>query len=79
MALRGEGHFVFLNLGLAGAAQNVDQLVTNDFLDVGAGGLQVLTGVKVIGMLVEVLTNSAGQSQTQVGVNVDLTYADRSP
>ena len=49
--------------------------MTNDLLDVGTGGLQVLTGIEVIGMLVEVLTNSAGQCQTQVGVNVDL--ADR--
>ena len=43
--------------------------MTNDFLDVGAGGLQVLTGIEVIGMLVEVLTNSAGQPrnpQTQL-------------
>ena len=44
--------------GLAGAAQNVDQLVADQFLDVGAGGLQVLARIEVIGMLVEVLTLS---------------------
>ena len=62
-------------LGLAGAAQNVNQLVANDFLDVGAGGLQVLTGVELRGLIVEELTDGAGHSQTQVGVDVDLTYA----
>ena len=53
-----------MNLGFAGAAQNVHQLVADDLLDVGAGGLQVLTGVEVIGMLVEVLTDGAGHCQT---------------
>ena len=51
------------DLGLACAAQDVDQLVADNFLDVGAGGLQVLTGIEVGGILVEVLTDGAGHSQ----------------
>ena len=66
------------NLGLACAAQDVDQLVADQFLDVGTGGLQVLTGVKLAGIVVEELTNSTGHSQTQVGVDVDLTYGQGS-
>ena len=45
-----------VKLGLAVAAQHVHQLVAHQLLDVGTGGLQVLTGIKMIGMLVEVLT-----------------------
>ena len=59
-------------LGLAGAAQNVHQLVANQFLDVGTGGLQVLTRIELVGMLVEELTDGAGHCKTQVGVDVDL-------
>ena len=59
-------------LGLAVAAQNVDQLVLDHLLDGGASGLQVLAGVKLLGMIVEELTNRTGHSQTQVGVDVDL-------
>ena len=47
-------------LCLAGAAENVYELVLYDLLDVGAGGLEVLTGVKVIRMLAEVLADAAG-------------------
>ena len=46
--------------------------MADNFLDVGTGRLQVLTGVKVRGVLSEVLTNSAGHGQAQVGVDVDL-------
>ena len=72
---RGQEFDLLSRSGLASAAQNVDQLVADHFLDVGTSGLQVLTGVEVIGMLLEVLTDSAGHCQTQVGVDVDL--ADR--
>ena len=57
---------------LAVAAQNVDQLVLDQFLDGGAGGLQVLAGIELVGMLTEELTDRAGHGQTQVGVDVDL-------
>ena len=67
-----------LLLSLAGAAQNIHQLVANDLLDVGAGGFQVLTGVEMIGMLVEVLTNGAGHGQAQVRVDVDLADGELS-
>ena len=63
--------YVAFKLGLACATQDVDQLVTHDLLDVGTSGLQVLTGIEVIGMLVEVLTDGTGHSKTQVGVDVE--------
>ena len=61
-----------LGLGLAGAAQDVDQLVADQLLDVGTGGRQVVTGIELVGMLSKELTDSAGHCQSQVGVNVDL-------
>src|SRR5699024_2275830 len=60
--------------GLAVAAQDVDQLVLDQLLDVGAGGLQVLAGVELVGVLVEELADGAGHGQAQVGVNVDLAH-----
>ena len=67
-----------MQLGLACATQNVDQLVTNDLLDVCTSGLQVLTGVELAGLIVVELTDGASHSQTQVGVDVDLTYGQGS-
>ena len=61
-----------MQLGLAGAAEDVAQLVADELLDVGTGGLQVLTRVELVGMLVEELTDGAGHGKTQVGVDVDL-------
>ena len=54
------------------ATENVDELVANDLFDVCSCGLEVLTRIEMIGMLVEVLTDGAGHSKTQVGVDVDL-------
>ena len=62
-------------LRLAVAAENIDQLVHNHCLDVGAGGLEVLTRIEMIGMLRKILADGAGHCQTQVGVDVYL--ADR--
>ena len=45
-------------LGLAGAAQDVDQLVADQLLDVGAGGLQVLARIELGGVVVEELADS---------------------
>ena len=59
-------------LGLASAAQDIDQLVADQLLDVGASGLQVLTGIELVGMLGIELTDGSGHCQTQVGVDVDL-------
>ena len=63
-------------LRLAGAAEDVDQLVLDHFLDVVAGGLEVLARIEVIRMLDEVGADGAGHGQTQIGVDVDL--ADRA-
>src|SRR5699024_7474976 len=60
------------NLRLAVAAQNIDQLMSDHVLDSLTGRLEVLTGIEVIRMLVEVLTDAGGDSQTDVGVDVDL-------
>lgn len=59
-------------LRLAGAAQHVHQLVAYQLLDVGAGGLQILAGIELVGVLVHELPDSAGHGQTQIGVDVDL-------
>ena len=68
----GRGDLVFQQLGLAGAAEDVAQLVTDKLLDVGTGGLQVLAGIELVGVLRHELADGAGHGQTQVGVNVDL-------
>ena len=61
-----------MKLSLASAAENVAQLVADELLDVGAGGLEILARVELVGMLVEELTDGAGHGKTQVGVDVDL-------
>ena len=47
-------------LSLAGAAEDVDELVADELLDVGAGGLQILAGIELVGVLVHELTDGAG-------------------
>ena len=46
--------------------------MANQLLDVGTGGLQVLPGVKLVGMGVEEFPDGAGHGQAEVGVDVDL-------
>ena len=46
--------------------------MANHSADSVTSGGEVLTGIEVIGMLGEVLTNAGGHSKTQVGVDVDL-------
>ena len=60
--------------GFAGAAEHVDQLVTDQLLDVGPGGLQVLPGVELLGMVHKELTDGASHGQAQIGVDVDLAH-----
>ena len=57
---------------LAVAAQNIDQLVGNHVLDSLTSRLQVLARVEVIRMLSEVLADRSGDSQTNIGVDIDL-------
>lgn len=52
--------------GLAGAAQHVHQFVPNQFFDVGPSGLQILSGIKFIGMLAEKFPNGSRHSQAQI-------------
>ena len=59
-------------LCLAVAAQNIDQLVGNHVLDSLTSRLQVLARVEVIRMLSEVLADRSGDSQTNIGVDIDL-------
>lgn len=54
------------------AAQYIDELMGNHGLDGILAGLQILTGVKVIGMLVEVAADAGSHGKTQVGVDIDL-------
>ena len=51
--------------------------MSNHVLDSDASGLEILTGVKVIGMSIEILTDAASHSKTKVGVDIDL--ADSHP
>ena len=54
------------------AAQNVLNLVLNQSLDVIASRSQILTWVEMLRMLSEVLTDTSSESQTQIGVNINL-------
>ena len=49
-----------------------ESLVGHHLLDGLTGGLQVLTGVEVVGVLGEVLPDAGGHGQAQIGVDVDL-------
>ena len=60
--------------GLAVTAQDVDNLVLDDLLDIGTAVAHILAGIKVIGVSVKVLPDPRGHAQTQIGVNVDLTH-----
>ena len=51
------GCFVLTILRLAGAAQHVDELMPHQLLDIGAGGLQVLARIELVGMLVHKLAD----------------------
>ena len=64
--------FAVFRSGLTGAAEDVLELMLDEGLDVGAGGLEVLARVEVIRMLSEVLADRSGDSQTNIGVDIDL-------
>ena len=71
-------HFsVLVPLCLSVAAQHIHDFVGHQLLDVFTGGLQILAGVKVRRMVIEILPNGSGHRQTQVGVNFDLTDRHR--
>ena len=61
-------------LCLAVAAEYVDQLVTNQLFDVSASGLQIFSGVELVGFFVEELSDSTGHCKTEVRVDIDFTY-----
>ena len=67
-----------MKLGLAVAAQDVDQLVLDQLLDGSTGGLEILAGIEMIGMSGEILADGAGHGQTQVRVDVDLAHGHGS-
>ena len=48
--------------------------MSDHVLDSGSCGLEILSGVKVVGMLVKVLTDGCGHCKTKVGVDVYLSY-----
>ena len=50
----------------------------DDSFDIRSCVAEVLSGIEVIGMLYEVLTDTCGASHSQVGVDIDLTYSHRS-
>jgi len=59
-------------LELVITAKYFHNLVDVHLLHVLASGLQVLTGIEIAGLLVEVLADGSGHSQTAVAVDVDL-------
>ena len=46
--------------------------MTDELLDVGAGGLEVLARVEVIRMLSHVFSDVTSHSKTDIGIDVDL-------
>ena len=62
--------FVFAELCFACATQNVDEFVTDAFLNRRSCGPEILTGIEVIGVLHHVLTNGGGHGKAQVGVDI---------
>ena len=63
---------IVLQSGFSVAAENVNDLVMNDRFNVCTAVAQILSGIEMIGMLHEVLADTCSQTQTKVGVNVDL-------
>ena len=59
-------------LQLVVAAQHLYNLVAVHLLHVLASGLQILAGIEITGLLVEVLADSCSHSQAAVAVNVNL-------
>ena len=59
-------------LSLSVAAQNVNNLVTNHALESVTGIGKILAGIKMIGMLNEMLAQHSGESKTKVTVNINL-------
>ena len=66
--------FLLYKLSLAGAAENVYNLVLVKFLHVVASRAEVFAGVEFAWFLKEYATNGGGHGQTAVRVNVD--FAD---
>ena len=59
-------------LRLARATENVVDLMLYHVLDCGSGGSEILTGIEMLGMLCEVLTDGCGHRKTEVGVDINL-------
>ena len=59
-------------------SENVNDLVSDHILNSLTSGLEILSGIEVIGMLNEVLTYVSGHCKTDIGVDIDLTYSELS-
>ena len=53
--------------------ENVNDLMSNHILNSLTSGLEILSGIEVIGMLYEVLTDVSSHCKTDIGVDIDLT------
>ena len=60
-------------LRFAVTTEYVDNFVFYDLFDIFTSGFEILSGIEVIGMLVEILTDCSGHSKAQVRVNINLT------
>ena len=67
-----------LRSSLTVGTKNVNDLVSNHVLNCLTSGLKVLTGIEVIRMLSEVLTDVTCHSKTDIGVDVDLANSECS-
>ena len=66
-----EGLFLVV-LRFARATEYVDEFVANAFGDESSAVAEILTGIEVRGVFGEVLARCGGESETEVGVDVDL-------
>ena len=64
--------FFKFKLRLAVAAENVNELMSDKLFDVCSCGFEIFSGVELIGMFSEELTDGTGHCKTEVGVDVDL-------
>ncbi len=65
------------SLRFAVAAQYINKLMSYKLLNVSSCGLEVFSGVELIGMFCVELTDSTGHSKTEVGVDVDLANSEQ--
>ena len=74
--LSAESAFITLSafVRFSRAAENVDEFVFDDLLNVRSRVAEVLSGIEMVGMFNHMLTNSRSASHTKIRIDVD--FAD---